>query len=104
MGDPLLKRISLGTADWFKLHSASPAIGRAHPLVEVTVDFFGTPRDSAPDIGSHELFDIALQPPTSTCKLTANRHRQPEPDPYDRRGGREMRIASDFSCKLITVR
>jgi hypothetical protein len=59
VGDPLLKRINLGTADWFKLHPSSPAIGRALPLVEVTVDFFSTSRDAAPDIGGHELADMA---------------------------------------------
>ena len=54
VGDPLLKRINLGTSDWFKLLPSSPAIGRALPLVEVTVDFFGTPRDTVPDIGGYE--------------------------------------------------
>ncbi|MFA6922741.1 MAG: sugar-binding protein [Bacteroidales bacterium] len=42
------------TADFFKLLSNSPAIDKAMVLIQVTEDYFKTPRGSLPDIGGHE--------------------------------------------------
>jgi hypothetical protein len=68
VGDPLLMRINLATADWFKLQPASPAIGRALKLAEVIVDFFGTLRNVAPDIGGVEY--VFTAPPMVMFKRT----------------------------------
>ncbi len=42
------------TSDWFKLQSNSSARNTGTVLSEVTHDFFGTQRDSSPDIGAYE--------------------------------------------------
>ena len=42
------------TGDYFALTPTSPAIGRADPLNNVLDDYFGTPRDTTPDIGADE--------------------------------------------------
>jgi PKD repeat protein len=42
------------SADYFKILSSSPAIDHAAVLTDVTEDFIGTPRGTAPDIGAFE--------------------------------------------------
>lgn len=64
IADPLLAKTgSTGagwlTPEWFKILANSPAKDRAAALSEVTEDFFGTARGSAPDIGAHELASTA---------------------------------------------
>jgi parallel beta-helix repeat protein len=54
-------------ADWYKLTSSSPAIGRATALSSVTDDYFGSPRPTTPDIGGHEYGTATNTPvPTAT--------------------------------------
>lgn len=62
VGDPLLAKTgSLAAGElgpgWFKITSGSPAIGRATVLSQVTEDFLGNARGSAPDIGAFNISD-----------------------------------------------
>ncbi len=60
--DPLFaKSGGQNSPEWYKLTNASPAIGAAVPLTQVTVDFFGDPRDTNPDMGADEY----VQPPAN---------------------------------------
>jgi hypothetical protein len=91
--DPLFANpVAGGPADGFRLQAGSPAIGKATPLGEVTLDFFGTPRDPAhPSIGVHEYAagPATLTPtsttspattvPTATFTLTATLTPTPPP-------------------------
>jgi hypothetical protein len=54
--DPLFTRLgSTYSPDWYILTSESPAIGKAMPLAEISLDFFGTVRDLHPEIGAIEF-------------------------------------------------
>ncbi|MGZ3742655.1 MAG: hypothetical protein ACXWRA_02260, partial [Pseudobdellovibrionaceae bacterium] len=74
-GDPQIARtgsVAPGalTSAYFKISGSSPVINKAMPLSAVSVDFFGAPRGSSPDIGGHEYGSTsstpAPTPPTST--------------------------------------
>ena len=59
IGDPLLSKPGSTEAGkliagYFKLLNNSPAINKGTYISKVTNDFFGNPRDAAPDIGAHE--------------------------------------------------
>jgi parallel beta-helix repeat protein len=43
---------------WFKLTGISPAIGGALFITEVTIDYFGLPREAPPDMGANEFFPV----------------------------------------------
>jgi len=56
IGDPLLQMEGLPyLPDWVMLTASSPARNAALPLSEVTVDFWGQPRDGQPDLGAIEF-------------------------------------------------
>jgi hypothetical protein len=44
--------------EWFKLTGISPAIGGALFITEVTIDYFGVPREAPPDMGANEFFPV----------------------------------------------
>jgi hypothetical protein len=50
------------TAQYFMLTANSPAIGKAAAMSQVTVDYFGNPRGSSPDIGADQ-HTTQLSPP-----------------------------------------
>jgi len=55
VGDPkLVKTGQPYVSEWFKLANSSPAIDKAIPIPNVTVDFFSDSRGNAPDIGADE--------------------------------------------------
>ncbi len=60
IGNPLLvdpmHQYTAGSlqAEWYKLTSASPAIGAGHSLPEIPIDYWNTPRNSKSDIGFHQ--------------------------------------------------
>ena len=55
VGNPLLAKAgSMYAVDWYRLLAGSPAIDKALALPEVTQDFEGQPRGSAPDMGALE--------------------------------------------------
>lgn len=55
IGDPGFQAGGLPfSVQWFRLTNSSIAIGKALSLPEVIVDFFGSQRDSAPDMGAIE--------------------------------------------------
>jgi len=76
VGNPLLSNptqsvdVSIDPS-WYQLTESSPAIGKALALPDVQTDYFGTPRDSAPDMGADE-FQSSVQPTvTQTSTLIA---------------------------------
>ncbi len=55
VGDPLLARVGVfNSVDWYRLLDGSPAINKALPLDEVTLDYAGMPRGAVPDLGALE--------------------------------------------------
>ena len=58
VADPMFARGANGgtvdDANWYKLLAGSPAINKAVPLPEVTRDYAGAPRGTAPDLGAFE--------------------------------------------------
>jgi len=59
-GDPLLAKAGSTGAGWlgpgyFEILANSPAKDKGIALSEVTDDYFGAPRGSAPDIGAYEI-------------------------------------------------
>ncbi len=55
VGNPLLEKIGQPfMPEWFKLTDSSPAIDKAQPIPDVTVDYFSDSRGIAPDIGADE--------------------------------------------------
>ena len=68
IADPLLAKSGSTAAGelgpgWFEISANSPARDRAIVLSDVTDDFFGTPRGSAPDMGAYE---VAGSPPLTS--------------------------------------
>lgn len=63
MGDPNFLKIGeiepgKLSSDYFKLLSSSPAINKGAIISEVNDDIFGNSRDTKPDIGAHEFYEI----------------------------------------------
>jgi hypothetical protein len=55
VADPKLSKAGpVSAVDWYRLLNGSPAIDQALPLTEVSEDFEGHPRGSAPDLGALE--------------------------------------------------
>ncbi len=55
IGDPkMVMTSSPYLANWYKLSDLSPAINKGNAIAETNLDYFGTVRDSLPDIGALE--------------------------------------------------
>ncbi len=70
LADPLRSVDEGIDANWYKLTSSSPAIGKAL-AISITTDFFGNTRDGNPDIGASEAGAVATLPPPPTVTASA---------------------------------
>ena len=72
IGDPKITKAIYGpgtlTSNYFKIYDASPAKDAGSAIEGITTDYFGNtrPQGSAPDMGAHEIYEIAdqLLPPS----------------------------------------